>query len=230
MSTIQVTGRDGKSFPAFHVEGPARDAPAIVMIQEIFGVNPAMREAASNWAAKGYHVVCPDLFWREQAGIELEPRKPEEFEQAIGLMQRLDHDLAMADLDASRLWLQQALGHDRIATVGYCLGGRLAVRAAMEQDFKCAGSYYGVGLDEVLLAATPAIKPTVMHIAELDHFVPPAALAAISARAAELPNADVHVYAACDHGFARPGGAHFAADATARAEATSLRFMSMHLG
>lgn len=229
MSTIQIKSRDGRSLPAFHVEGLARNAPAIVLIQEIFGVNPAMREAARSWAAKGYHVVCPDLFWREQAGIELEPREPEEFQQAIGLMQRLDHDLAMADLDASKSWLQQALGHDRIATVGYCLGGRLAVRAAMELEFKCAVSYYGVGLDELLSNAASSIKPTVLHIAELDHFVPPAALETISRRAAELPGIDVHVYPGCDHGFARPGGAHLVADAAARAEATSLQFMSRHL-
>jgi carboxymethylenebutenolidase len=226
---IRIKSSDGKSLLAFHAEGPARNAPAIVLIQEIFGVNPAMREAAKGWAAKGYHVVCPDLFWREQTGVELEPRKPEEFQQAIGLMQRLDQDLAVADLDASKLWLQQALGHDRIATVGYCLGGRLAVRAALELQFKCAVSYYGVGLDELLLGATSAIKPTLMHIAELDHFVLPEARETISRRAAELPDTEVRVYEACDHGFARPGGAHFVAEAAARAEATSLQFMSRHL-
>jgi carboxymethylenebutenolidase len=230
VSMIEIKSGQGPAFPAYYIEGPARNAPAIVLIQEIFGVNPAMREAAKAWAAKGYHVVCPDLFWRERPGIELEPRKQEEFDQAIGLMQRLDQGLALADIDACRQWLAQSLGHDRIVTIGYCLGGRLAVQAAMELGFKCAVSYYGVGLDELLQRATPAIKPSLLHIAELDHFVPPAALGVISSIASRLPDVVVETYQGCDHAFARPGGAHFVADAAARAETASLRFISSHIG
>jgi carboxymethylenebutenolidase len=229
MTTLQIPSHDGQTFDALYIEHPARQAPAIVLVQEIFGINLAMQEAARQWAALGFHVVCPDLFWRQQAGVVLDPQKPEDFEQGVGLMQGMDHGLAIADLGAARDWLKKTLGHDRITVLGYCLGGRLAVHAAIAQPFKCAVSYYGVGLEQLLQDATRATPPALLHIAGQDAFVPAEARATILQTVAALPQFEAHVYEDCDHAFARPQGHSFNAAAAALAEKRSLDFMARHL-
>lgn len=228
-TTLQIPSRDGRQFDALYSAAPDRSAPAIVLVQEIFGINHAMKEAVRDWSVLGYHVVCPDLFWRQQPNVVLEPRTPGDFDKAIALMQGMDPALALEDIGATRDWLTSTLGHERIAVLGYCLGGRLSVQAAMAHPFRCAVSYYGVGLDDVLPSATEATPPSLLHIAELDHFVPPPVRAQILARVDALPQFEAHVYDGCDHAFARKDGDGFVAAAAALAEQRSLAFMAKHV-
>ncbi|MGJ7565879.1 dienelactone hydrolase family protein [Variovorax sp. GB1R11] len=225
---IQIPSADGQQFDALYAEAAERSAPAIVLVQEIFGINHAMKEATRQWSAHGYHVVCPDLFWRQQPNVVLEPQTPGHFEQAFALMQGMDAPLALADIGATLDWLKSKLGHDRIVVLGYCLGGRLSVQAAMAHPFRGAVSYYGVGLEEVLPSASPATPPSLLHIAALDHFVPPPVRAQILECVAALPQFEAKVYEGCDHAFARQDGDSFVAAAAALAEQRSLAFMAHH--
>lgn len=227
-TTLQIKSHDGRQFDALYAEAADRGAPAIVLVQEIFGINHAMKEATRQWAAHGFHVVCPDLFWRQQPNVVLEPQTPGHFEQALALMQGMDPKLALADIGSTLDWLKSTLGHDRVVVLGYCLGGRLSVQAAMAHPFRCAVSYYGVGLEEVLPAASAATPPSLLHIAGLDHFVPPPVRAQILERVAALPQFEAQVYEDCDHAFARKDGDSFVADAAALAEQRSLAFMARH--
>lgn len=229
-TTRQIPSRDARQFDALYSAAADSNAPAIVLVQEIFGINHAMKEAVRDWSAQGYHVICPDLFWRQQPRVVLEPGTPGDFDKAFALMQGMDAALALADVGATRDWLKSTLGHERIAVLGYCLGGRLSVQAAMAHPFRCAVSYYGVGLEEVLPSATAATPPSLLHIAALDHFVPPPVRAQILARVDALPQFEAHVYEGCDHAFARRDGDCFVAEAAALAEARSLAFMAEHLG
>lgn len=226
--TIQIPSLDNHRFDALYAEAADRNAPAIVLVQEIFGINHAMKEATRQWAAHGYHVVCPDLFWRQQPNVVLEPQTPGHFDKALALMQGMDAALALADIGATREWLKATLGHDRIVVLGYCLGGRLSVQAAVAHPFRGAVSYYGVGLEEVLPSVSDATPPALLHIAALDHFVPPPVRAQILARAETLPQLEAHVYEGCDHAFARQDGDSFVAQAAALAEQRSLAFMARH--
>lgn len=228
-TTIQIKSHDGREFDALYAEAADRGAPAIVLVQEIFGINHAMKEAARQWAGLGFHVVCPDLFWRQQRNVVLEPQTPGHFDQALALMQGMDPELALADIGSVRDWLKSTLGHDRIAVLGYCLGGRLSIEAAIKHPFRCAVSYYGVNLQDVLPAATPATPPALLHIAALDHFVPPPVRAQILEQAGKLPQFEAYVYEGCDHAFARKDGDSFVADAAALAERRSLDFMTRHM-
>lgn len=227
---VSIPSHDAHQFQALSVAASRPDAPGMVLVQEIFGINSSMQVAAQHWAAQGYHVVCPDLFWRQKPGVVLEPAEPGAFEQAVTLMNGMDAPMALADLNSARQWLQTKVGHDRVVVLGYCLGGRLSVEAAMAHPFKCAVSYYGVGLDGVLQKADATIPPTLLHIAERDDFLPAPIREQILARVAELEPVEAHVYKGCHHAFARPNGEHFDAGAAALSEKRSLAFMAQHTG
>lgn len=227
---VSIPTHDQLEFQALSVPAANPDAPGMVLVQEIFGINSSMRDAAQHWAAQGYNVICPDLFWRQQPGIVLEPAEPGDFDKALALMNGMDGAAALADLDSARRWLKSKSGHDRVAVLGYCLGGRLSVEAAMAHAFKCAVSYYGVGLDQVLSKADSSIAPTLLHIAEKDSFLPELARKEILARIDKLAPLQAYVYPGCEHAFARPHGEHFDATAAALAEQRSLAFMAKHTG
>ncbi len=230
MSMIQLKSQEGTTFNAYFAAGPSPAAPGIVLIQEIFGVNAAMRAAADQWAKLGFNVLCPDLFWRQQPGIELDPTSETEFARAFELMQGMDQDLAVADLDTARAWLAQQSGTQNVAGLGYCLGGRLAVLMAMHSPVKCAVSYYGVGLEELVPALSDKVAPMLLHVAGLDRFVPAEARATIMAAAADKPACTAYLYDNVDHAFSRPEGEHYDAAAATLAEERSVAFMLSHFG
>ncbi|MBP6018923.1 MAG: dienelactone hydrolase family protein [Burkholderiaceae bacterium] len=229
MNHVTLTSKEGKSFGAYVVEAASQNAPGIVLVQEIFGVNAAMRAAAERWASLGYHVICPDLFWRKEAGVELDPTKPEEFARGVELMLSIDEDLVVADLEVARAWLEDKGGSDRIAGLGYCWGGRLVVRMAADTGVKCAVSYYGVGLEQ-LVPITPALAaPTLLHIAALDSYVPEPVRNTIQAGVKHRDEWETHIYEGCDHAFARPGSQRRNEQAAQLAEQRSLAFMQQYL-
>ena len=229
MTNVTLTSKDGRQFGAYFVAAEETDAPGIVLIQEIFGVNASMRAAADRWASFGYNVVCPDLFWREEPGIQLDPTKPEEFDRGVELMQKFDETEVVSDLEAARQWLAEKIGSERIAAIGYCWGGRLVVSMAADARLKCAVSYYGVGLEELVPDTPKSASPTLLHIAELDRFVPADARASILEAAKSRSGWEAYVYEGCDHAFARPNGAHRDEQAAAQAEQRSLEFIKKHV-
>lgn len=204
---IEALGGEG-SFGAYHA-APAGDgkAAAILVVQEIFGVNAGIRAKADRWAAAGYLAYAPDLFWRQGEGIELDADKPEDFQQALKLMQASSADAAIKDIEAA---IHAARSNPRctgkVGLVGYCWGGLLAYLAAARTDISASVGYYGVRIDDFLGEAHGIANPLMLHIAEADHFVTPDKQDAI--RAALEPNAHVtiHSYPGQDHAFAREHG------------------------
>lgn len=225
MTMITLATSDQFPLAALHV--PSRRGPgrALVLIQEIFGINAAMRSAAQAWAELGFEVLCPDLFGRQRAGVELDPRVPEQFKAGVDLMQGMDPALALQDLVAACDWFTRQQPGRPVAALGYCLGGRLAVQMALQAPVSAAVSYYGVGLEGLLPAAPTRIAPTLLHIAEKDAFSTDAARAEVLARVARLPDVVAQVYPGCDHAFARPDGEHYDAAAAQAAQARTLAFL-----
>ena len=232
MTDISIPAGDGGSFSAY-VAKPARGGPApgLVVIQEIFGVNQVMRDLCDGFAAQGWLAVCPDLFWRQQPGIQITDKTQEEWSRAFALMNGMDQDKAVEDLKATLAWLRGNPGcTGKAGSVGYCLGGRLAFMMAARSDSDANVSYYGVGLDGLTGEAPNITKPLLMHIAEKDQFVPPEARAKVLAAVKGNPNVTAHVYPGMDHAFARTGGAHFDAQAAALANGRTAAFFKRHLG
>ena len=232
MTTMTIQATDGSgSFTAYMAEPPARPAGAVVVIQEIFGVNASLRRIVDGFADQGYLAVAPDLFWRQKPGVDLTDKTPAEWEQALALMKGMDQDRAMDDLKAT---LAIARAHPacngRGGTVGYCLGGRLAVRMALESDAAVNVSYYGVGLAQFAGEIERIGKPLVLHIAELDTYVPAELRTRLLGAAGRSTHARAHVYPGADHAFARVGGVHWHGRAAAIANGRTAETLAAALG
>ena len=225
MNILTLKTDDGFALPALHVPSATGTGQPLVLIQEIFGINSAMKEAAQAWAREGFEVLCPDLFARQQAGVDLDPTQPEQFQQGVTLMQGMDPERAVKDLDAARAWFVTEGRGDKVGALGYCLGGRLAVMMALSTPVSAAVSYYGVGLEGLLPAEPVTMAPCLLHIAELDAFLPPEARQTVLDRAALQARMPAYVYAGCDHAFARPAGEHFDAAAAEQARVRTLAFL-----
>lgn len=209
---IQVTTGSGKKFSAYLAIPETGQGPGIVLCQEIFGVNEAMRTKADFLAEEGYTVLVPDLFWRKEANIEL-GYSPEDFEKAFALYQGFNENLGVEDIQDSLTFLKTLEECDKSvgqAVIGYCLGGKLAYLAACRiPDLAVVVSYYGVGIEKQLEELKNVQANLIIHLAELDQFTLPEVQAKIAAAAASFPNISVNIYPQVDHAFARPQTAHY---------------------
>lgn len=229
---MRFVAPDGE-FSAY-IARPAGDGPrpAVVVIQEIFGVNAVMREICEELASWcGYLAVCPDLFWRLEPGIDITDQTQAEWDKAMDLMNRFDVDKGVEDI---RLVIDQLRKsgdcNGKVGAVGYCLGGKLAFLTAARTDADASVAYYGVGLDAHLAEAAGLERPLMLHIAEEDQFVPKAAQAKIVAALEGEPKVTLHAYPGRDHAFARQGGKHFHQADAALANERTAAFFKTHLG
>lgn len=206
---ISISTPDG-DFSAYVARPKADKAPAVVVIQEIFGVNEVMRDITDGLASEGYLAICPDLFWRIEPGIDITDKSEAEWKKAFELFNAFDVDQGVKDIQAT-IKAARADGQcdGKIGAVGYCLGGKLAFLTATRTDVDAAVSYYGVGLESLVGEAEKLTRPLLMHIAEDDQFVPKEAQAIILQALKDHPNIDIHTYPGRDHAFARVGGEHY---------------------
>ncbi|NML27505.1 dienelactone hydrolase family protein [Zoogloea dura] len=207
---IQVPSKDG-TFAAYLTASVDGSGPGIVLCQEIFGVNAAMRAVADHLAEEGYTVLVPDLFWRQEPGVEL-GYEQEDFARAFALYKDFNENLGVDDIQASLTHLRglPECSGDALGVVGYCLGGKLAYLAACRlPEVACAVAYYGVGIENALGELEGLRGRLVLHIPELDDFCPPPAREAIVQALARLPRTEAYVYPGVGHAFARPAGAHY---------------------
>lgn len=183
---------------------------AVVVIQEIFGVNGTMRTVCGRVADLGFTAICPDLFWRLSPGIDLDDGKPADFSQALAYMQSFDQDAGVRDLCATLAYARTLPGgNGRAGTIGYCLGGRMAMLMAMRSDADVNVSYYGVGLDNLIDGLGQVRAPLLLHVAGEDGFFPAAGRAALMQAVHGHPHITAWNYPGADHAFAREGGAHY---------------------
>lgn len=208
---IQINTAQGHSFAGYLATPESGKGPGIVLCQEIFGINAAMRSKADFLAEEGYTVLVPDLFWRTEANIEL-GYSPEDFTKAIALYQQYDEDLGVQDVAASLDFLkalEQCDSEAGLGVVGYCMGGKLAYLAACRlPQVACAVSYYGVGIDQKLDEMANVKGRLVIHLAALDQFTPPELQSKIQQAAQAVGNVQCYIYEGVDHAFARPGSEH----------------------
>jgi carboxymethylenebutenolidase len=202
--SIETLAGDGR-FNAYQAAAEAAPKGAIIVIQEIFGINPGIRAKVEHWASLGYAAYAPDLFWRFAPGVQLDPDVPEQFQQALGLMRQLDFDKAIGDIEATIRYARSAAG-GKVGVVGFCLGGLLAYLSAARTDVDASVGYYGGGIDQQLNESHAIAKPLLLHFAEQDHFID----AAAREKTAEALRGNRHVrietYPGVDHGFATTAG------------------------
>lgn len=232
-STVSIAGPDGE-FAAYLVEPEGPPRGAIVVIQEIFGVNAVMRAIAEDYASRGYVACAPDLFWRIEPDVSLTDQSQAEWDKAFSLYSRFDVANGIIDIGAVIAFMRARHGL-KTGAVGYCLGGLLAFLTAARTDSDASVAFYAVGAEGFLGELDDIRKPLIMHIAEKDKFVPPEAQQKIRAAIADRPagsgpQVEAFVYLGCDHAFARIGGAHFDLTAANLANQRSADFFAKYLG
>ena len=229
-NTISIPALDhADPIPAYLARPAGAPRGAIIVVQEIFGVNPGIVKKADDWAARGYLAIAPDVFWRQQSGVELDPDVPEEFQQGIALMMGHDFTLGIQDIEAIIHWLRREQGIAKVGLVGFCMGGRIAFMAAMRTDLNAAVGYYGVGIDEMLREGALA-RPVMLHIPTADGFVPAATQKAMHDGLDSNPHATLHDYEGLDHGFASTFGARRNEAAAQLADQRTVAFFEDNLG
>lgn len=228
---LEIKATDGTgSFSAYAVFPAAAKAPAVIVIQEIFGVNKNLRNICDGLAAQGYLAVCPDLFWRQQPGVDITDQTEEEWKQAFALFNGFSVDKGIEDLKATLDFVRaHEASNGKVGTMGFCLGGKLAYLMATRSSTDCNVSYYGVGLDAMLGEKVAIKRPLLMHIAEKDGFVPPDAQKKIIAELKDINGVEIYSYAGLDHAFTRIGGKNYDEDAAKLAHGRTADFFAKNL-
>jgi carboxymethylenebutenolidase len=229
-SMIEIETLDhAGTFGAYCAEPSGAPKAAIIVIQEIFGVNPGIRQKCDKLAADGYLALAPDLFWRIEPGIELDPDIPDQLQKAFGLFGKFDQDTGIRDIEATIRAAKARTGGGKVGAVGYCLGGRLAYMTAARTDIDASVGYYPVGIDNLLGESHAIAHPLMLHVAAADGFVSPEEQAKVHAGLDGHAKVTLHDYQGVDHGFAAEMGARRVEDAAQLADSRTLEFFARHL-
>ena len=230
--TITIDTLDGKGrFDTYVAEPASTPRAAIVVIQEIFGVNAGIRSKCDRLAADGYLALAPDLFWQIAPGVELDPDVTDQMQRALDLMGQFDQDAGIRDTEATIRTARGMLADGgKVGVVGYCLGGRLAFMTAARTDVDASVGYYGVGIDGLLGEAHAIAHPVLLHIPQEDHFVDKDAQARMHAGLDDHPKVTLFDYPGEDHGFATEFGQRRSDESAQLADQRTASFFAAHLG
>jgi len=226
---ITVPLRDGKM--GAHLAIPDRKpAGAIVAIMEIWGVNDTMRAHAREFAEAGFVCLVPDLFWRQQPGVQLSDRNPDDVRRAFDLYYDFDYDLGVRDMtDTVEFVKHLPEANGRAGAVGYCLGGKLCYLLCCRTDIDCAVAYYGTYIEHNIREAPNLHRPFMLHMAMRDRWVQAEVNELLMRRLAPNPLVTIHQYPEADHAFARHGGRTYRQAESERALGLSVDFFRRHL-
>lgn len=225
ISTLDGTGR----FDCYVARPEGAPRAAIIVIQEIFGVNAGIRRKCDRLAADGYLALAPDLFWRIEPGVELDPDVPEQFQRALGLMGQFNQDHGVEDIEAAIRYARNSEGCAKVGVVGYCLGGRLAFMTAARTDADASVGYYAVGIDNLLREKHGIARPLMLHIGGADHFVTPEIQRTMHDGLDDHPKVTLCDYPGLDHGFATEVGRRRNAEGAELADRRTSEFFAEHL-
>ena len=224
---VQLTAADGTQFPAYVATPGTPAKAAIVVIQEIFGVNVHIREVADGYAKEGYLAIAPAMFHRAQANVELGYA---EADMGAGMalktaIESLPSPGAMQDIQASIDHVHAACG-GKVGVVGYCWGGLLTWRSAcLLNGLSAAAPYYGGGMTTEAESARQSKVPVMAHFAEEDKWI---SMESVRAFQSAHPSAQVFTYAA-HHGFICNHRGAWHAESAALAKQRTLDFFKQHL-
>jgi carboxymethylenebutenolidase len=206
MQTQDVELRaDGPQHFDAYVAAPASGiATGLVIASEMFGLNQPMRDVAQRYAAQGYAVLVPNLFWRSEPSRALAYEGPDR-QVAWDRLAAFDSLRAADDLGIAAAWLR-ASGrcNGRVGVLGFCMGGRLAFLAAARAGVDGAVSLYGLGISKHLDQVPAIACPVQLHYGLRDEHVPRAEIDAVTAGVAGNPRVAVHLYPEAGHSFFNP--------------------------
>jgi carboxymethylenebutenolidase len=227
---IVIASPDG-TFRAYIARPKTSPASAVIVLQELFGVNADIRKHCDELAEQGFLAVAPDLFWRQEPGVDLNVTSEDDWRHGLRLYRAYDRDAGVKDvrdtIDAARN-LPDCNG--KVALLGYCLGALMVFMTAVRNEgIDAAVWYHGSDTEKYLGEVDGLHAPLLMHLAEEDEFISKAAQAELKTALAGKPNATVYSYPGQNHAFSRHNGAHYNAAAAALANGRTSEFLHQQL-
>jgi carboxymethylenebutenolidase len=226
--SIQTEGGEFSAFVARPAETPA---PSVIVLHEVFGVNEDIRQTCRELADQGFIAIAPELFWRQERGVDLNSWSDEEWRKGLALYTAYDRDTGVRDVVATMRAAKHLDGASgNVGVMGFCLGGLMTYLTAARHDVDAAVAYHGGDTERYVGEAHAISAPLLMHLAEEDEFISKEAQARIKAALASVRSAMVYSYPGQNHAFARHTGLHYNAAAAALANGRTVAFLAEHLG
>ena len=218
------------TFRAYVAQPEVLPAPSVVVLHEVFGVNADLRQTCDDLADHGFIAICPDLFWRQMPGVDLNVLSETDWQTGLALYAAFDREKGVLDVE-NTVRIARTFDHasGKVGILGYCLGGLLVFLTAARSEVDAAVAFHGADTEKYLDEVSAISAPMLMHLAEADEFIPKAAQAAIKAACAVRPNIEIQSYAGCLHAFSRHGGAHYDSVSAALANDRTRAFLTAHL-
>jgi carboxymethylenebutenolidase len=226
---ITIESQDG-TFHAYISRPTTLPAPAVVVLQELFGVNADIRATCDELAKQGYIAIAPDLFWRQQPDVDLDVRSEADWQHGLRLYGAYDRDAGARDIaQAIRIAAKLPESTGKVALQGYCLGALMAFITAARHEVDATVAYHGGDTEKYLGEVGSLRAPLLMHLGEEDEFISKTAQAQIKAALSKKPNATVYSYPGQRHAFTRHNGTHYNATAAVLANGRTSEFLNQHL-
>jgi len=227
---IELDALDGEGrFAAWQARPEGTPKAAIIVIQEIFGVNPGIRGKADDWAAKGYLAIAPDMFWRFAPRYEADPDVKEELDHAMAIRSQFDLDASARDVEVA-IRHARAQGVMKVGVVGFCAGGSVAYLAATRTDADASVGYYGRQIVDHLGEAHAIARPLLLHYGETDPSIPAEIRNKVRSALGGNPHVTILDYAGAGHGFAATSGKRRNEEAAVLADKRTEDFFAEYLG
>jgi carboxymethylenebutenolidase len=226
---IAIEARDG-TFDAYISRPKTLPAPTVVVLHEVFGVNTDIRKTCDELAEQGLIAVAPDLFWRQEPGVDLSVTSEPDWQHGLRLYQAYDRDAGAKDVkDTANVVSKLPECSGKVGVMGFCLGGLMTFLTAVRYGVDAAVVYHGGDTEKYLGEVNGLNAPLLMHLAEQDEFISKSAQAEIKKALATKTNATVYSYPGQNHAFSRHNGAHYNAAAAALAKERTFYFLNQQL-
>jgi carboxymethylenebutenolidase len=221
-ANITLTAADGHQLGGYVAESTDPALGAVVVVQEIFGVNRHIRSVADDYASQGFWAIAPAMFDRVEANLELD-YNPTDASRGMQIANQIGMENALKDVDAAISYAGSSLRGKKVGIVGYCFGGTLAWLAATRLNPHAAVCYYGGRIARY--AAEAPRCPVMLHFGTKDKHIPRSEIEKVQRVHPELP---VFLYDA-GHGFNCDQRKDYAPEAASLARQRTLEFFRKHL-
>ena len=226
---MTIESPDG-TFRAYIARPAKLPAPAVVVLQELFGVNADIRATCDELAKQGFIAIAPDLFWRQEPDVDLDVRSEADWQHGLRLYGAYDRDAGAGDIAQTiRAATKLPESTGKVALQGYCLGALMAFITAARHEVDAAVAYHGGDTEKYLCEVGSLRAALLMHLGEEDEFISKTAQAEIKAALAKKPNATVYSYPGQRHAFSRHNGLHYNAAAATLANGRTSEFLNKQL-
>jgi carboxymethylenebutenolidase len=224
---ITIEGQDG-AFAAYIARPKTLPGPAVVVLQELFGVNADIRKTCDELAEQGFLAAAPDLLWRQEPGVDLSVTSEADWQHGLRLYGAYDRDAGANDVNDTINAVRNLPECDgKVSILGYCLGALMVFLTAVRfRGIDAAVAYHGGDTEKYMGEVDGLNAPLLMHLAEEDEFISKAAQAEIKAALAKRKSATVYSYPGQNHAFSRHGGMHYNAEAVALAHERTYAFLN----